>query len=175
MEQEKQTKKTLSEFIAEHPTAVFWIRFVLWFVCACGLPFAFIAWRYGIFSSESKMQLSGWGFIGIIIVIVFVITLIRYAYKGLKPGMLKQCITGFVSIVLPLLILFIMIVAIEDTLNLFKQALGCVILCEIIGIPLNPFPAWLEQRRIEQGKDQADTLSDIFWSKFFDKKKDGEE
>lgn len=163
-------KKSLAETIEEHPRTVFWIRFFAWCLFAAVLPFLFIAWRYGIFSKASAIKLSGWGFIAIIIVIVFIITLISYLYKGMKPGLAKQCVTGFVKIILPLTILLLLVVSIEDSIKLFKQALCCVILCEIIGIPLNPLPDWLEKRKKEQHDEKIETVSDVFWDKFFNRK-----
>lgn len=170
----KNQKRSLREWIEEHPKTVFWTRLVAWFAFSAALPFAFIAWRYEIFSKSTKISLTGWGMIAVIIVIAFGITLLKYIYKGLKPGLLKQCIFGATAIILPLVILYALINSIEGSIKLFKQALGCTILCEAIGIPINPLPAWLEKRREEQGIEKAEGLSDIFWDKFFKKKKEEE-
>ena len=172
--EEGKEKKSLVEWCEEHPRTVFAIRFVLWAACSAFLPFSFIAWRYDIFATTSKIKLTGWGFIAVIILLVFASTLIKYVYKGLKPGLAKQCVFGFVSIVLPLVILYLLITSIEDSIHLFKQALCCTILCEAVGIPLNPFPAWLAKRAKEDKAKEAETMSDIFWDKFFAKKKDDE-
>lgn len=168
----KKEKKSLFEWCKDHPKTVFIVRFILWATCAAILPFIFIAWRYDIFSPASKLKLTGWGFIAIIIVAIFLISLIKYIYKGLKPGLAKQCIFGFASIILPLVILYLLINSIEGNVDLFKQALGCVILCEAVGIPLNPFPAWLAKRQEENDKQKAETMSDIMWDKFFKRKKE---
>lgn len=169
-----EEKKSLTEWLQEHPKTVFGFRVFLWAVCAAVLPFAFIAWRYDIFTPQTKIKLTGWGFIAIIILVIFISTLIKYIYKGLRPGLAKQCIFGFVSIILPLVVLYLLVTSIESNIGLFKQALGCVILCEAIAIPLNPFPAWLAKRQEEDGKRKAETMSDVFWDKFFNHKKDGE-
>lgn len=169
-----EQKKSFIDWCKEHPKTVFTIRFILWAACAAALPFAFIAWRYDIFAPTSKIGLTGWGFIAIIIVIVFISSLIKYIYKGLKPGLAKQCIFGFVSIVLPLIILYLLISSIEDSIRLFKQSLGCVILCEAVGIPLNPFPEWIAKRQSENEQANLENMSDVFWDKFFKKKKDDE-
>lgn len=162
------------EWMEAHPKTVFIIRLILWTTFACVLPCAFIAWRYGIFTKASQLHLSGWGAIAIVIAVVFTIKVIKYFYKGMKPGFLKQCIHGFCSIILPLLILLIVVVAIRDSLDLFIQALGCVIICELIGIPLNPFPAWLEKRKQEDGKEHVESITDIVLDKIF-KRKSGEQ
>ena len=172
MENEEEKKKGLKAWYESHPKTVFTIRLILWAAFSAILPFIFIAWRYGIFKSTSKISLSGWGIIGVIILVVFIITLVAYLYKGMKPGLAKQCIGGFVKIILPLVILLLFVVEIKNHIQVTYQALSCVIICELVGIPLNPFPDWLEKRRVEQGKEKAETLSEIFWDKFFKKKKD---
>ena len=156
----------------KHQKLVFILRFVLWTICAAILPFSFIAWRYKIFTVDSQIKLTGWGFIAIIIVIAFISTLVKYIYKGLKPGLAKQCISGFVSVILPLILLYLLINSIEDSIQLFKQALGCVILCEAIAIPINPFPEWLVKRQAENKEQKVETMSDIFWDSFLKHKKD---
>ena len=168
----EETKKKISivEWCESHPKTTFAIRCALWCLFAAVLPLIFIAWRYDIFSSTSKISLTGWGFIAIIILIVFVITFIKYAYKSLEPGLLKQCVSGFASIILPLLVLLILVVSIEENISLFKQALGCVILCEIVSIPLNPFPTWIEKKKIEKQDAKINSVADVFWDKFFNKK-----
>ena len=178
VEEEGSGKGWFSRFIdwcKAHPKTVFVTRVLLWCAFSAVLPFVFIAWRYGIFSKHSSMKLSGWGIIAVIILIVFAMTLIKYVYKGLKPGFFKQCVGGAVKIILPLTILLLLITSVQNSISYFKQALGCVIICEAIGIPLNPFPAWLEKRRIEKQLSEAETMSDIMWGKFFEQKKKEEE
>lgn len=162
----------LAIWYEKHKKLVFIIRIIFWTIFAAILPFAFIAWRYQIFTTESKIKLTGWGFIAILIVVIFATTLVRYIYKGLKPGIAKQCISGFVSLIIPLILLYLLINSIESNIHLFKQALCCVILCEAIALPINPFPKWLAERQQENSKEKTETLSDIFWDKFFSKKKD---
>ena len=172
-EQENE-KENIIEWCKKHPKVLFFSRLCFWAIFSAILPFCFIAWKYQIFSPKSQMPLTGWGFIAILIVTIFIISLIKYIYKGLKPGLLKQCIFGVVSIIFPLILLYLLVISIESNISLFKQSLGCVILCEAIGIPLNPFPAWLERRRIENKQEEVEHVSDIFWDKFFNKKKEGE-
>lgn len=173
MEEEKKNKGIIA-WCKEHPKTIFGIRVFLWALCAAILPFAFIAWRYDIFAPTSNFKLTGWGIIAVIILTIFAITLIKYVYRSLNPGLAKQCISGFASIILPLLIVYLLINSIEDSINLFKQALGCVILCEAVGIPLNPFPAWIAKKQIDNDKKKAESMSDILWDKFFKRKKDEE-
>lgn len=84
-EKKLKPRKSILEWYREHPKTVFSIRFALWALFAAILPFVFIALRYGIFTNKSQIELSGWGYIAVIIVVVFLITLFKYLYKGLKP------------------------------------------------------------------------------------------
>ena len=102
MKKEEGEKQTLGEWLDEHPKSVFITRAVTWAILAAGLPFAFIAWRYGIFKEQSKIAISGWGVLALVIIIIFVLTLANYIRKGLKPGIFKQCASGFCKVVLPL-------------------------------------------------------------------------
>ena len=168
---EENKSKNLFEWCDEHPKVVFTVRAVLWALFSAILPFIFIVWRYGIFT-EGKSKISGVGLLAIIIAAVFIFNLAHYIYKTLKPGLAKQCISGLVKIILPLLVLYVIVSSVLDSVALFKEALGCVILCEAVGIPLNPFPTWLEKKRIEEGKEKAEGLTEMLWNKFFSKKKE---
>lgn len=167
-------KKGIIEWVKGHPKTVFFFRVALWAIFSAILPFAFIAWRYQIFTSTSKIQLTGWGFVAVVIIVSFVSTLAKYIYKGLKPGFLKQCLSGFVTKIIPLVLLLLLICSIENNIKMFKQALSCVIICESIGVLLNPFPSWLAKRAEENKIANAETMSDVFWDRFFNKKGKGE-
>lgn len=169
---EKEEKKTLSGWLNDHPKSVFATRLVLWTVFSAVLPFAFIAWRYGIFTSECKIKLTGWGFIAIVIAIVFLSTLVGYLYKLLKPGLVKQCITGLLRITLPLVVLTLLVHSIANSIRLFEQALICVTVCETVGIPINPFPELIAKVQEKDENTKVETTMDLLWDKFFKRKKD---
>lgn len=169
--EEEIKKKSLFDVIDEHPKTVFSIRLVLWVLFSAILPIMFIAWRYDIFKPQGKLKLTGFGIIAVIIAAVFLITLVKYIYLSLKPGLVKQCIAGLCSIVIPLIIVYVLVSNIADTIDLFKQALGCVIVCETVGIPLNPFPAWIEKIKEKRGEDKAKGFIATFVEEFFTKRK----
>lgn len=154
-------------WLENHPKSVFLTRAFAWAVFAAGLPFAFIAWRYGLFMGTNTIQLSGWGMIGVLILAIFTLTLLNYLKKGLKTGFFKQCATGFVKVILPLLIVLLIVEAIKQNIILFEQALSCVIMCELIAIPINPFPAWIEKKNSEQQEEKYEGMADVLWDKFF--------
>ena len=168
------TKPTLGEWLDNHPKSVFITRAVMWAIFAAGLPFAFIAWRYGIFKEQTAIALNGWGVLGIVILIVFFITLAGYIRKGIKPGYFKQCASGFCKVVLPLLAILLILEGIKSDIELFEKALCVTIVCELVAIPINPFPQWLEERRKEQNLEEQEGVAEVLWNKFFDKKKEEE-
>ena len=173
--EEEEKKNKLVEWIENHPKTIFITRAVLWCIFAGILPFSFIAWRYGLFKGESSLKLSGWGLFAIVLAAVFIISLCKYIYKGMQPGtMAKQCAKGAVSIILPLVVFYLIVWGIEQNITLFKQALGCVILCELVAIPINPFPAWVYKRQIEHKIAANEGMADMFWSNFFRRKNDEE-
>lgn len=155
-------------FIEKHPRLVFWFRFVAWILFGAVLPFLFIAFRFNIFRKMSGVSINGLGIFAIIVVALFVIRLIRYVRKGFsaKSVFAKQCIDGICRVIIPLIALYALIRVSINNLELFLQALGCVILCELIAIPLNPMPSWVEKCRKEAGDDEAKDAFEYMFSQF---------
>ena len=153
-------------FIQKHPRVIFWFRFVAWVLFGAVLPFLFIAFSFNIFKKMSAFSLSGWGIIAIIIIAAFIIRLVKYLRKGFskKSVFAKQCIDGICQVIIPLIALYALIKISVTNLQLFLQALGCVILCELIAIPLNPMPAWVEKCKKDSGDEEARDVVDYIES-----------
>lgn len=165
----EETKKGLSE------KQVFWLRFVGWVLFAAILPVAFIIWRFNLFTERSPLALSGWGFMAIVIIALFIISLLKYVRAGLPYSLFSQCVTGFCKVILPLVIFYAVLYCIQQNLGIFLQALGCVILCELVAIPLNPMPKWIHDNVKEEDQKKFDSMTDVLWDKFFSRKdKEGE-
>ena len=170
---EKKPRRTLLEVMDDHPRTVFLTRAILWLLCAAGLPFMFIAYRFELFKSVSKIQIGGWGLIAIIIVAVVAITVLRYIKAAYKNGYsyFGQIIMGICKVVIPLVALYWIVLNIRNNLDLFLQALGCTIICETVGIFINPFPKWVWEKqknmRIEERKEGID-----YWMNEFFRRKE---
>lgn len=126
---------------------LFVIRLILFTLFACVAPFVFIAFRYNLFRKVSELSLSGWGLVAIIIVFIFSAYIYKMIKKGLPYSMFTQCLTGVCKIIIPLVCLYLGIEALKNSIDLFSQALLFTIISELIAIPLNPFPKWLEQTK----------------------------
>lgn len=170
--EELETKKGLAAFIDSHPKTVFIIRFILWVLFAVGLPFAFLVWRFDLFSNASKLNFGGWGLIAIILLFIFIIVLIRYVKRIalVKNVFIAQCISGFCKVILPLLALLTASWMLRNELTMFIQFLGCTIVCELIAIPVNPMPELVAkcQKDVEESK-RKDTI-DYFIDRFLTRK-----
>jgi hypothetical protein len=146
---------------------IFALRVFLWSLFSCIIPVCFIGWRYSLFSKVGKIQLSGWGLIAIIIVFVFVYVLTKYIRAGfVEWSMLKQVIDGVIKIVIPLGALLAICLGLRNSLDCFIQSLSCVILSEVVAIPLNPFPEWVWNK----SKGRFEGIIDFVASSFYDKK-----
>lgn len=161
-------KKSIVEWMEENPKKTFCIRAALWTILAAILPFSFIAWRFEIFSN-SKTQITGWGIIGIVIIVVFLFVAYGYLKKGLKQSLLKQCLVGFIGVTMPLVMITLLVSSIASNSKQFEEALLCITLCETLALPVNPFPDWLEKQRIARGKEQTDSILEAVKDKFFNK------
>lgn len=146
---------------------IFIIRFILFTIFACVLPFIFIAWRYQLFRKVDSIALSGWGLVAIIILFVFTIYVVKSLKKGLynkrKWSMGMQIVNGLLKIVLPLLTIYFIINSIQNSIDLFKQSLIITIISEMIAIPINPLPKW-EMESFREGEENK-------MNTFFDKAK----
>ena len=173
-ELEEEQEKT--SWLEEHPKAVFWTRFVAWTCFACVFPFMFIIWRFELYKTISKIQIGGWGLIGIVIVAVFVLTVIKYVRLALsaKYSLLGQILGGFCKVILPLLVALCILYSVRDNVNAMIQALGCVVLCEAIAIPLNPLPKWAYEQQKDVRDEEKKEAMDYLLDGFFKRKKDGE-
>lgn len=142
----------------------FWIRAILWGLFACVGPVLFIGFRYDLFKGEnSSLRLSGWGLFAIVILIVFIYVLVKYINAGIvEHSMVKQVVMGIIKVLLPLIAIFAVIWCIRKNIDYFLQALGAVIICEAIAIPINPFPKWVYEKSKGRFTSTVDYLNEVF-------------
>ena len=137
----------------------FWLRFSLWFIFAALIPVCFLFFKYGLFSQNSGTKLTGWGVFAIFVIAIVLIVLIKDVVKGLPPhSMLKQCIKGFLGL-LPLLMVILLLHAVKNTIAEFEEFLIVLFVCEAVAVPINPFPKWAVQNKIDFGKTTFGEIS----------------
>lgn len=137
---------------------LFVIRLVLFILLACILPLAYVSWRYDLFVKVNRISLSGWGLVGLIIIILFTSYVVRTIKIGLRNkkeySFSMQVVNGVIKVILPLLALLFIVNAIENSIDYFKQALIVTIICESLAIIVNPLPQW-EIESLEEGEKKT--------------------
>lgn len=128
----------------------FLIRFISFSIFACVIPFSFVAWKYKLFEKD-KLSITGWGMIAILILSFFAIYLLNAIKKGMPYSMFTQVVNGIMKVEIPLIMLYMLVISLQNTFELFLQCLTCIIVCEGIAIPLNPLPGWIGSKR-KRGK-----------------------
>jgi hypothetical protein len=172
----EKEKKTISQWADEHPSLVFWFRFVCWLLAAIILPFLFVAFRFDLFEQVNKVSIGLPELFVIGIGAGFLFSLLRYIKAGFKGRytFIGQCIAGLLKITLPLIIFYAVINVMKDNIEYFLQSLGCVVLCETIAIPLNPMPKWANDMQKDLKEEERKDFVDYIFSKIKSNKKEGE-
>lgn len=167
MEQEvtTNTETTTTEKKQLTPKQKFIVRLVAYVLFGLLCPCAFLIYRFNLFQSTDKIAIGGWGIMVFIIVFLFAKSTIQWLYKGMKFSIWKQVISGFVKVILPLLAVLIVVFCIKNSLDLFLQALGCIIVCECIAIPINPLPQWYYEKKGEEIEGVIDAVVDKIFSR----------
>ena len=135
----------------EQKTKTFLIRFIIFILTAIGFPIAYLIIRYNLFQTTSKLQIGLWGCIVFFILAVSIKVLISFYLEGMKTkySLMKQIVTGFSHLILPLIALLIFIIWMKDNIDLLIEALGVIIPCEIVAIIINPLPKWCFDNNID--------------------------
>ena len=139
----------------------FWIRLSSYILMGGVAPFAFLVWRFKLFSQVNKLMIGGWGIIGIIVIAVFFTRLIKAVRKGLPYSYGTQILTMLCKVSIPLLTVFVCAYFLRDIMGEFSQFLGVLFVCETIAGFINPIPQWAHDNQIEE---QENVLKQIFSS-----------
>ncbi len=159
-------EKTTEQIEKEKELKIFWTRVIIWSLFACVIPVLFIGYRYDLFKKVGSLQLSGWGLIAVIIILIFAYAVIKYLKAGFNEwSMTQQIINGIIKVILPLVTAIVITINIKNNLDAFIQSLSCVLISEVIAIPLNPFPEWIWKKT--QGK--LDSTIDFVVEKLYNK------
>lgn len=150
---------------------IFAVRVILWSLFSCIFPVCLIGWRYELFNKVGAIQLSGWGLIAVILIVVFLFVVIKYLRAGfVEWSMTKQIISGVVKIILPLVALLSICVSIKNSLDIFIQSLSGVLILEVFAIPLNPFPEWVWKKSQGRFESAVDFVADKLYNRNKDNK-----
>ena len=158
LEQKKKEKK------------IFIARMIGFTLFGAILPFIFIAWRFDIFrvgasDVSPKISLSGWGLLGIIVVYFFIRYCMNVLKRSIPYSLTYQIVSGFIKVIMPLILVYAIVVALKNSFNVFQQALFITICCEAVAIIINPLPKYMHDKGIEH----ASGIMDLFIEKWKNK------
>ena len=162
-------------------TQVFWMRFAGWLVFALVMPLVILQIYFHIFSwvndgtssVSAHLAVSGWGIIGILVLVFVLRAIINYEKKDLPWSMTVQVLNGITKVILPLFAVLGIAWLAEsfvERLPDFIASMGWITVSEAVAIPINPFPLWLYQRARSARRDEAKDQSSDMWDMFFSKK-----
>ena len=134
--------------------SIFWIRFSIYTIFAIVIPVLFLIWKFKLFQKISSISVGGWGVIAILIVAISFISMLRYIKKGMTFSFITQCINGIVKIIIPLVAILLVINAMKESVNELIQFLVVYISCQVVAIPVNPFPKWIHDNKLEEEENK---------------------
>lgn len=136
----------------------FWFRFGIYVLFGAIVPFVFLVWRFNLFGKVSSISIGGWGIVAIIFIAVFFIRLFKAVRKGLPYSIWTQILDGVVKVIIPLAVAATIVYLFKDLTMQIFQFLMVVVICELVAIPVNPFPKWIHENKIEEENDNTKKL-----------------
>ena len=131
----------------------FWIRFAIYALFGGLLPALFLIIRFDLFYENSSISTTGWGMVCIILLCAFLLTLSKSIKKGLPYSLWVQIINGVTKILIPVLGAILIIYFLQDSVKELLQFLIVVFVCELVAIPVNPFPKWIHINKLNEKEE----------------------
>lgn len=141
MEEKKMTKAEL------------WTRLGLYFLFGMAIPFAFLVWKFDLFTKTDSVHIGLWGIIGFCFVFIFFAKTIKLVRKGMEESTLTQCMDTLTSISFPLLISLFIVWYMKDFMDQLFAFLCVCFVCETISGMINPLPRWQRENPTSQQAD----------------------
>lgn len=146
--------ETKTEIKSERMTIKsFVIRLVLYIIFGAVIPFAFLIWRFDLFSTkEGKAAIvaSGWGLIAICFLAIFFIKMLKAIRKGMIFSVYTQIIDAITKTFIPLLIIIAVIYFVGNIQKELFQFLIVLFICNIPAKIIDPIPRWAYENKIEE-------------------------
>lgn len=154
---------------------IFWLRLIGWIVSGCVAPIVVFAVKFGLFDKSGysvtidelgnvldvkPTALNGWGIIAVILICTTIIHILKEVCSTFTGySFLKQCLSGFVSNIMPLITIFAVCYFLDGILHNIMYCLGVIIICRCFAVVLDPFPKWkYEKTGAEDYRDPVEKL-----------------
>lgn len=114
-------------------------------------PVVYLIVRFNLFQTKTMFQLNLWSVIAIIILGSVLSVIGYYCVAALKTKYYwwKQIVSGFVKVIVPLLIAYAGVSWLADNIKMLQEFLLITLACEAVAIVVNPFPKWCFDNNIE--------------------------
>ena len=124
-------------------------RLVLWIGCTFVCPICLIMSKFKVFEKKEGdvIQFNGWSIIIVLIVGIGVFYLLKYILKAMTFNYISQIISGFISLILWLILAYLLVGTIAKFQEEMKWILKWYILSASIGVLMNPLPRWSYNRK----------------------------
>ena len=73
--------------------------------------------------------------------------------KGLPYSFWTQVLNGVSKVIVPLLGAILAIYCLQDSIKQLLEFLIVVFVCEVIAIPVNPFPKWIHINKLNENEE----------------------
>lgn len=137
-------RMTVKEFI---------VRLCLYVVVGALIPFAYLVWKFNLFSpqpAKESVTIGGWGIIGIIFIAIFFLKTLKAIRKGMIFSVYTKIIDSITKIFIPLLVAIVVINFLGDIQEELLRFLIVVFICAIPATAVNPIPRWAYENKIEE-------------------------
>lgn len=130
---------------------IFIVRFISFLITSLIAPITYFIIRFNLFQVTSRLQIGAWGIIVFAIILAVVSVLIKYYIDAMKTKytFMKQVLSGFIKLILPLVFVLVIFTWLKDNIDLAVEALWVIIPCEVVAICVNPLPKWCYDNNVE--------------------------
>lgn len=134
-------------------------RLVIWIGCTFVCPIVFILQKFQVFEKVEgveKIKFNGWFIVIGLIVAIGVFYVLKYVLSAMTYNYISQLLSGFIHLILWLILIRLGIDLIVKFQEQFKYILNMSIITCSIGVAINPLPRWSYNRK---NKDIANALA----------------
>lgn len=133
-------------------------RLILWIGCTFVCPIVLILVKFKAFEriDGEKLKFNGWAIVIALIVTIGVFYILKYILSAMTFNYIAQLISGFMHIVLWLILGLILV----DTICKYQEQIKWILTWSIcscsVGVAINPLPRWSYNRK---NKDIAASIA----------------
>jgi len=116
-------------------------------------PAVFVFIKYQCWNFTSKISLSGWAILGVLLFFISVYAFLRYLVFGGKWAYWKQVVKGVLKVLLPFSLIGALVYL---SIDFLKELMILIVFCGIcyfVAYLVNPFPEWAYNKSLGETAD----------------------